>query len=57
MKLLVIALVIIVSAIIEVAVDKALGIDFSGLSAPKRITHSVVYKLSGGAILACIYFL
>ena len=57
MKILVIALVIIVGAIVEAAVDKALGIDFPNVSRPKRITHGVVYGLYGVAIGTCIWFL
>ena len=57
MKLLAIASVIVVGAIIEMVVDRVLGVDFSGLSAPKRFTHGVVYKLSGIALAASIWFL
>jgi len=52
-----VALVILGTALVETLVDKALGIDFSSISSPKRIVHGVVYKLSGAAIAATIWFL
>lgn len=55
-KLLIIFVVIIGTAVVEVFVDRAVGIDLSHLSLPKRIIHGVVYKLTGGAIAATIWF-
>ena len=56
-KLIVVSLVIVISAVVQTVVDKACGIDFSNVSAPKQITHVVVYEMCGAAIAMCGWFL
>ncbi len=56
-KLIIVLLIIVVGSLIESWVDRALGVDLSGLSTSKRMIHGFVYKLTGGAIAAGIWFL
>lgn len=53
----IIILAILGLAVIEMFVDKQLGIDFSTIPPLNRVIHGFIYKLSGAVIAATIWFL
>ena len=55
-KIAIVLLVILATSVVQVVVDKAMGIDLSKVSFPKRIVHNVTYKLAGAGIAAAIWF-
>lgn len=56
MEFLLVVAVILGTAVVEVLVDRAVGVDLSHLSISGRIIHVVVYELAGIAIAATIWF-
>jgi len=56
-KPIIITLAILVASVIDVLVDKALGINFSAISMPRRVTHNVVLKLTGFMIVAAMWLI
>ena len=54
-KLMLVLLVVLVTSGMEIAADKALGIDLSEVSTFQKIAHGVVYKITGAAIAAVVW--
>jgi hypothetical protein len=55
-KIAIVLLVVLGLGIVQVIVDKTMGIDLSGVSLPKRIVHDLTLKLAGGGIATAIWF-
>ena len=55
-KIAIVVLVILATSLMQAIVDKAMGIDLSEVSFPKRIVHDLTCKLAAAGIAAVIWF-
>ena len=55
-KLIIFVLAILAASVIDITVERALEINLSAVSTPRRIAHGVVLKLTGAMIAAAVWF-